>query len=785
MPSLYVQVRDGQGQPVNHMAAYWSLPEQSETAGRYEQAHSRIRLDNVPASDEFTVRITRRGAPDLWVALDLDERGDRRFPRGKPTIMQLSRQRVRGRLLDPTLDVVWHQPQEVILCAGRDTHHGRASVFPGIAVRRFASMARPQPRPPRQGVIQVYRSCVLTLFELNMDNSRVHYMLAGRSVVDLAGRRFRAPVVAMKSFTPGQWRQSQLGRASSGGRLSVTDVYDYLELIGRHAHRRGTVHALEFFSHAYWIGPVLNNTSRRRRIDFCRDRCPVDREHRGTVMQMPPQMRLPRFLRTQIGCWERARVVSHMPLRNSHNHSQRDTQRDTDPRNTDFTPGIMSDQRKQNIRAALHSNAILRVWGCNNGDLGPRWRAAVSQMRGRNNRHLTIRSNKAGSHPYRQLWKIRRGDLKLYYYSIAHRGYPQAIATALQRPCYAAAPGTWSWYRSSRRLQGMTVNQGTLSRMRSFLASLPNFNERDEAGYYRWDANITRYDVEIKVLITGFVPFRTTRSGRFSHINSAQLVVENMPSIFSNVSRPPWINLSLTVRMETTVDVVWTCRSPTTPVQGAPSRPPRANATIRGSGGILQIARDYDADIVVMLGGSSTVRRARRDMRVEQFARNYGSSHMDNDGNRLVQAGEIFPGKPSLLESTIPRPTWTYVVQNLNRAGFRVHIPVGSRSLPNGQTFTLLNSAGDYICNESFYTLLLEAREGNGRRSPPSGRWVTFVHVAAIDDNASTAQRTQQAQRLARGLGVMVTTLVEEMLWAREPYGRVLPNSPDQIHCIN
>ncbi len=863
MANLYVFIHDPAGQSIDDVTVYWSVPEGEEREGEMDLGRSRPVIRNVPGASPFTLRLERQGAPDLWVTLDLDERSggdsDRRFVHGRPTIMRLRREQIRNRPLAFTLDItIYDEPQEVIFCAGRNTHNNSApSPFPNLAVDRFARMAVRQPSSPRQGVVQVNLSCVLTLFEFNQDNSKVHFLLPGRGTPELAQSRRRQPVYAMKTFAPSQWRDYLATKFNipdsavrRSGRLSILDVYDYLESIGKYSDRRGTIMALEFFSHAYGIGPVLENTSRARdNIMICNELCPVDCMHGGTGGPMPRArwseeesqvqvteiIGLPRFhltrdpdrstpeergIKTSIETSSRVHVVSHDPLRSSAAHMERESS-DLDPRNTDFAPGIMGDELKGAIQQAFHDQAHLRVWGCHNGDMGPRWREAMNHINGPDNEFLAIESNKGGyyrhngrevEYRYRQLWKVRRRDLKLLYYSLAHRSYAQAIATALERPCYAALPGTGSEYVATRRLGGMSVDGGMANRIRRFVASLANFNEQDEALYYRFDPNITPYDEHIKVLLAGFVPFRMPerRDGReeargrdsFARYNSAQLAVAKVHDlegssnrVLGYVTQPPWINLSLDVDTQPNVDVIWPSDLQRTRVERAAERPYWARADIAGSEALAQRARETQADIVVIVGGSPNLTMIRRegdaprtlaDLRVEMFARNYGLGQrpggqpvLDNDGFYLNQTGEIFPGEPDLLETTVPRRVWTYVDGKLNKATFTVHVPDGR--IRGGEHYTLLNSAGSYICNESFYRLIREARSGAGETSA-SGRWVCLVHIAALSECA-LSERTRfdlEVSELALALQVVIGALVEEMLWAREPYGRVPPADPDQ-----
>lgn len=480
--------------------------------------------------------------------------------------------------------------------------------------------------------------------------------------------------------------------------------------------------------------------------------------------------------------WRTIVLIDLTQSSRSRTHS-RDT-RDRDPRNTDFCLGIMPDDELANIRGAFHQDASIRVWGCSNGDMGPRWRAVARERlhTGSENTLLTVRSE---YHPRAvnpqthrvvesripQAWKVRRGDLALLYLSQARRCYAQAIATALQRPCFAAVPGTWSNYVATDRLGGMKVDSGTINRMRTFARQLLGFTseDEDEAGYYRFVPNPSKHRVTVKVLVIGFVSFGRERT------NASSEAVKLFPNIFNTIERPPWIDLDLHLEKEPEVDTVWTCQAPLLPPSQLRSRSNRP--VVRGGLGILQKTQQMDASIVVMVGESKNLNNAPRrgggrgmDMRIEQFAQNFGSGNIeDNDGNRLRQSGPIFPGQPNLLESIVSRYTWASMVHTLTDAGFHILIPNGQR-MRNGQIMTMQNSAGAFICNESFYHLLLESQLGHPtqQRSHPTGRWVSLVHVAAYRDERSFA-------RLAHGLGLVVRTLIEDVIWATEIYGLQVP----------
>jgi hypothetical protein len=173
--------------------------------------------------------------------------------------------------------VTWHQPEEVIFCAGRDTRRDGASVFPGIAIRRFAHMAKAAPVcDPDRGIVEVHRSCVLTLFEFDGDQSRIHYLLPGRGTLSIGRRTWRAPVALMRTLTTEEFRSEMLGQTQASAnpeRLSITQVYDYLEQLGGHLNRRNTVMAFEQFGHAYWSDLSSLDQSNTSDSDSTRTEC--------------------------------------------------------------------------------------------------------------------------------------------------------------------------------------------------------------------------------------------------------------------------------------------------------------------------------------------------------------------------------------------------------------------------------------------------------------------------------------------------------------------------------
>jgi pyrrolidone-carboxylate peptidase len=764
---LFVHARDPRGNTIDAVIVSWRLNQGTENRGTLDATNGHLRLDNVPDDREFIVKLERPNAPAIEVLLNLSLRGDRKFVRGRPTVMRLVQQRgqlrgsrSRSRYL---LTITLHEPQEVVLCAGADTHHRRRSPFVPIALRRFARMVRSRRRGSSSGgVVRVNPSCVLTLFEFNGDQSARHHLLPGRGMRDLPGDAHRAGVVLMSSIRPPMPEEL-------GGR-GIVGVYAYLAQAGR--LRPGTVQAFELMSHAYWIGPVLENTSRAGKAVNCFQSCPTHGEHGAVVFDLPKQLPLVVYYpsreneegvlhlisRCLLSVRDRATPPITMP------HVSR-VHNDLDPRNTDFV--VLRHENVENMKKALSPECVLRVWGCSNGDMGPRWRMVASRGhdRGAENTLVTVRSSyHPGGARIPQEWKLRRGDIRLLYLSEARRAYAQAIADALERPCYAAGPGTWSDYVATPTLGGMEVNPGMVRVMRGFARRYLGLSraDEDEAGYFRFRPNPPRQPANIKVLVTGFAPF----GGETANASTDAVSALRESDVRRNINVPPWLDLDLSLLTEVNVDVVWTCPA----ARAEPVQPVRRNhPPLRGAEGILRRAQQIDAAIVVIVGESGRLGRSLTHVRVEQFANNTGRSALeDNDGNMLAQDGEIFPGQKATLESVVPRITWARMVHNLLKDGFGVHIPdVAAAQVTheqNGETLLRENLAGEFICNESFYRLLLESKVGD-QRADPSGRWVTALHVGAFRDAFSVAQ-------LGRVLTRVVATLVEDMLWATEIYGR-------------
>ncbi len=330
------------------------------------------------------------------------------------------------------------------------------------------------------------------------------------------------------------------------------------------------------------------------------------------------------------------------------------------------------------------------------------------------------------------------------------------------------------------------MDPGTARTMRRYVQTtlgLSNSDE-DEAGFYKFAPRFPKHRLRLNVLVTGFEPFRLRA------VNTSTEAVRrmNLAQIVNDVVAPPWIELDLNIEKSHNVRVVWTCPAVIT---GAATV--GTSAPLEGGAGILAKAKQMDASIVVIVGESGVrfslvgeseprFRNVMPLLRVERFARNLGSSWTaDNNGSRMPHDGEIFPGRPAELESVVSRFTWAAAVRAAREELFSRdwRVRQGRVPVPNGQvqnrlgggtsTVEMQNSAGDFICNETFYRLLLESRHGDPsvRGSDPSGRWVTLIHAGVHDDSARFTE-------IARGVARVIRDLIESMTWSTEIYGQTL-----------
>jgi pyrrolidone-carboxylate peptidase len=798
----------------------------------------------VATEASFVVRVERDDAPGLalQVALDLTDDDRPAFVHGaRPATMQLSAVRQgAGSEAGFVLRVRWSEVQEVVFASGTNPTENFASLSRG----RFARLAKTG---------EVETSCVLTLFEFE-SNPPVGYPNATRT---LTRRRYLVDTRYRRAMTASQLRTGAGALLMSQrvwtdtDEVSVTSVYSYLAEVGR--TRVGTVREVGFFSHAYWIGPVLLNSGRhparcneRKPWDEhtrcaptgCHEHCPTDREHETlTRMQVPilrdydpPYRYLARsgtHVRPFLNLVLAKRDPSHEGI-----GVHRRTYGDRDPRNTDFAGANMIDAPLGDMRAALHVDAILRVWGCNNGALGPLFRIwRKSGHRDQPNRRLRVAAQwQRHGDPAGLLWRPREGDARLTFLSRLRRCYAQALASALGRPCYGAVPGTYGEYTTAP-LGAMKAMAGGLmapfsleqlypdgvpeddlserdrreTRLRDGVTATPR-HMRDAGGYFRFPPSPRRVPVELTVLVTGFLPFRGP-TGRFPPFNSSGEAVRALAEldVLAAVNVPPWVDLTLRVEVDPEVNVVWSCAAE----RRLDSEAPEQASAPEGPGGadrVLAKAEEVSADIVIIVGESQGLKVADVDLRLERFASNVGTDKLaDNAGytldtsaegwrdvedhGRRYRAGPILPRRDVLekLESTVPLRAWLQCLARLRREpdGFTIH---------NGPGTNLTNSAGKFVCNETFYQVLIESIEGTrglGRRVPgartvpATGRWVEMVHVASQlpRENARAGERGQgpwvlassldeEARdahaRLARGLAAVAASLVEGMLWATD-----------------
>jgi pyrrolidone-carboxylate peptidase len=799
MANLYVQVNELQVtadskqynkiSPIDPVTVSWSdtTTQGSSSSKRCDQNGLAI-LTGVPQGSAFTVRVHRSSAPEIKVRVLLRNTAKLEFPLGRPSIMSVATQETlpRTSLPKPILNVTLYPPEEVIICLGADTHN---KILPpdrpawtwqiGKAINRFGAMLDKPKDPKLPGIVIVNKSCVLTLFTFNDVNSIIYRFIPGRGSCDVpAFKGVPAPVVLM-----------ELKRKEE--KLSTVDIYKYLAEIGSNSKRKGTVVALDFLSHSYWMGPCLENDFRNEH-KYCNDGCPVNTDHGHDKFKMPTDMKYQEVLDTSpIKFYARDEVEIHSRFAKmaSTEHNERDP-KDRDPRNTDFCHKILSNillnsgHNLEDLQNAFHPKALLRVWGCNTGDVETRFLKAAKLMlpRGKQSKQPTtnleswikakklykdntlLRINSSFDGKL-QKWDVRRADLQLFYLSRIRRSYPQAIATALNRPCYAGLLGNDSYYwfdktkypklkNPTSTLKCWLIRPETANAIKPLANRLLNLSpkDRDEAGYCRYNPHPKKSRIDVSVLVCAFGPFPDDDKQLLTNNASACANQLDFSEVKNFINTPPWIDLNLVMSVETQVYVCWTIPQ----IIGKHNIKMRKEdkkfptSVLRGGFGILQKAKEVDADIVVVIGEDPELHKA---MRIERFARNTGMTGEDSKDrdNRELKNEVLFPGEPKLLEATMSRLTWARILNNIH-----------SQELPVDTT-KLRESCGSYICNETFYQLL---RESVG----DSGRWVVFVHVPHIKKYDWTG--ASKLKKLSRGLVLVVGTLVEEMMWATDIYGR-------------
>jgi pyrrolidone-carboxylate peptidase len=804
----------------------------SETDGSQEAQATRdasvatlYRLPDFPADRPMLVHIERNHGVRLTTQLHLSKTGESRFVWGRPSIMTLL---TSGRTdKDTTLKVDLYPPQEVILCVGAHWESwGRSPGFWGqTCLRRIGVLAQKLPSNLDAGLVHVNPSCVYTVLEFNgQAGSKMHHLLSGRGDVASLPGNGDASQMPRTAVSMGQFA-FPLGRDF----LSANDFYAYLARTGR--LRPGTVMAIEMFGHAYTGGPVMDNTSRERPVEtmsderrldlfahMCRDACPtttVDWErpwmnpHGALPYQMPrhfanleydPSSRTLRP-RSAIRCIAREEVPPPIgaPHRSRASYAVRNRDGETRPEDIDFRHTdffLFGQENLQHMRDAVHADCITRVYGCAGGDDGARYRrlsALESLFNGPDNELIRIQS---WYHGHAQEWCVRRRDANLTFLSQCRRIYGQAMATALNRPCYAPIPGTTTDQDTTTRIRAQKIERGLLGNIsRISRRWIPDeFEHRDEAGYARWVPRPRRTDIPLTILVTGFAPF----GGETVNASTQAVLGMTGDAIRQLIHVPPWVNLTLGLVPLTNVDVVWTCRA----AYGDPAGVPPG-----GGRGIIRHIRGMEGsgpDIVLVVGESNRLATWRKPIRLECYARNLadvelanpeGMSHVereaemrrqltDNVGKMLPHGTSLFSDEPYYLETSVPRFVWgsamarywqhgvdallpEYVIRDTIH-GRRMTIPDPTSTPEN---FREVNPAGGFVCNETYYSVLRESYY-RGQSHPPSGRWVVMAHVAAYRSAPDLAI-------LTRALNVTVASLCEDMLWASVFHGKVAPVQMD------
>lgn len=830
-------------------------------------APNKYHLPGVPTDSEIDVEIQRPHDEILLrTRLKLGRTGASRFVWGKPKMMDFLGAEPK-RPTDIILQVNLYPPQEVILCTGRDGDKGNSKVMGNFANRRMAGMLKGT-TDLDAGRIAVNDSCVFTVFEWRGKNSRIHHLLpgSGKKSSDLPGDGFLGCGVKIGDFT--------LPKGTD--HLRITDVYDYLAECGQ--KRQGTVMALEFISHGALGGPALENTWRRPTADpatstywdqaesVCSDECPNDIRHGIDTFLTPGYFNMLEYgidnatkkavLRTNDNAMLSVRpFVAGYPDKGSKTgprveHKSRanfevvstyegSLPEDADPRSTDFL--FMQTNYLKQLQDALHSDCIIRTWGCMWGDEGPRlfeYSRHYYSANGPENRRLDIHSDydMHGS-PISQRWLVRHKDAWLHFLSLTRRTYAQAIATYLQRPCYSALPGNWASFEPTTHLQGMQIPTGLRGGIQKLAKGvLQKEFKLDEAGYVRYFPAPVKAHVVLKVLVTGFRPFSNQT------VNASQETVKllTQADVLKLITVPSWIDLDLQLQTIDDVDVVWTCDASVDPSPGTSSH-------VRGGAGIvdyIQKMPDGGPDIVLLVGEAQQVivdpKKAPpyelpgpQWFRLEAYAHNSGGTsnmHADNESHTLLTntpTGStapiqvpIFDHRPDYLETSIPRLSYLQATERLFQHPYlrpfgylptvaKFDFPVGDGDKPKSllvppippqtdprnqstaaaqdianinanRLVTPVGPAGDYICNETYYHLLLESQIGYEAKKrvggklttiakyPASGRWVLFTHVFDHRDPADF-------HKMAQALAIMVASICEDMLWAVRMHGRNAP----------
>lgn len=760
---------------------------------------------------------------------------DRRFPAGRPTCATLTKTS-RGSGEHELLLQLFAPQEVVMVAGGDTERHeaDKESTFSRVAVQRFAMLATLTQADIDKGIVKVNPSCVLTLFEFHgaPGRSQIYRMLPGlgqRPQADGSVRNFSTVTMETLSFPLGRdfltLEDVYTYVASIGAtRPSTVMAFEFVS----DGHPGGPV-LINTFREP--LSPAVSTDDAReacarQTMLVCDDTCPSDEAHSHNLTPMPPQYPYVAFVDTKfedtLSVRPFVRTVRLRPPPGgapsdpdaprarvpdpaiSQEHAERalfevnDNPSQKHPVDVVGRPADFSLIRQRDagggrqladMQAALNPDCLLRTWGCSFGNTGPRFAAfsRASLRSGAPNELLDIRSSYAKNLSKedkeearrqclplerQQRWQIRRRDVELFYLSRVYRSYAQAFASAMQRPCYTALPGTWSGFvndddpRKAPNLAGMIIPTKAGARTDALERQVfgPEAAKRDEGGFTPLPPRMRTRSMKLGVLVSGFAPFGGASVN--SSNEGAKLV--NEAAIRRELVIPHWIDLSLEVKVLTDVDVVWTCGDDRL---ATPVRPARAGApTSRGGKAIVKEAKAMNsgqgADLVLLVGESAGLNRDNQLVRLEHFARNLGrntDSHADNDGNRLSgDRLELFPGRPQYLEASIPRMAWAQAASVLLEDFVRLHRPMLQLlEQTDGNLIVESDAAGYFVCNESYYQLLREAYFGEGG-DKPSGRWVQLVHVAALRTGFDA---------IGAVLNRTIGTLLQHMLWAPEGFG--------------
>jgi pyroglutamyl-peptidase len=729
-------------------------------------ALSRTEFEMVaPASfgDRVIVALRRQFGPPLQVALDL-RRGVVLGGHAEPIGVRVSGATVEIRFDDRT-------PDEAVMATGFDESGSGATTQTfsrtELALSRFLHMFRASRHHPA-----LAPGAVLTVFSfggspLADGDNRTYWLRQDRFVLGSTtlprtgsgvprGLRGRAGRLYWMSSMP-----ITLPGTRASVPASILCVYTYLHSIGQAVARvpgaSGWVRELGFLSHAYFGGPALVNSFRRRADLFCSDDCRIDLPHDHLDLMTVPSLpalttpvATPAAWLAQPGYSSRDHALIYpndvrLPRRDPTPLPGRMHVRDPadrDPRNTDFVDATLLDAplAVDTMRRALHPDAAIRVWGCSNGDYGTIFRhgASARTVDPGENRLVDFQHtfNPHWGRPVLgQRWRVRAGDIALMYLSDIRRSYAQAIAQAFQRSCWAALPGTGANWTDGA-LGGMEVPEYLASQIRPLASRLLGAPREDENRYFEYrPLPPPRVPFRLRVLVTGFGPFTGVPDNA-----SSRLVRPLSPAVLAGaVQPPPWLDASIDARFLVDVPVTWSC-----------AVPGRAAPTTGGALDILAATRAHDATLVVVVGQDSGIPAGK--VRVERFARNRTTVLGDAVGATPSTGQALIAGGPQLIESTIPRAAWLAAQRALGERNF-----VSS---------DYRDSAGEFICNNSFYELLHEATIGRHA----SGRWVVMMHVASL-----AGQEGEEAPMRA-ALVSAIAAIVEHLMWASARENWVLPH---------